>query len=115
MKPTRRVVCILLLCLLPAIRARALSPENKSAATGEKLDITPACAEAPVPESACSGVSANDEWTPLVRAFGDVEMVLVPAGCFQMGNPDGFRGERPVHEVCLEQPFWIDRTEVTVA
>jgi iron(II)-dependent oxidoreductase len=42
-------------------------------------------------------------------------MVLVPTGCFEMGNEIGFRGEQPVHEICFEQPFWIDRTEVTVA
>ncbi len=42
-------------------------------------------------------------------------MVLVPAGCFMMGNDEGRRDERPAHEVCFERPFWIDRTEVTNA
>ena len=41
-----------------------------------------------------------------------VEMVKVPAGCFWMGSI--FQpGEQPVHEVCFEEPFWIDRFEVT--
>lgn len=41
-------------------------------------------------------------------------MVLVPAGCFDMGsitNDD----EKPVHEQCFNTPFWIDKTEVTQA
>ena len=61
------------------------------------------------------GVSANDEWTTVVRVFEGVSMVLVPAGCFPMGNDDGFDEEQPVHQVCLDRPFWIDLTEVTVA
>jgi formylglycine-generating enzyme required for sulfatase activity len=40
-------------------------------------------------------------------------MVLVPAGCFMMGNDDYALAELPVHEQCFEQPFWIDRYEVT--
>ncbi len=38
---------------------------------------------------------------------------LVPAGCFQMGSEDGEDDEKPVHEVCFEEPFWIDKYEVT--
>jgi len=43
-------------------------------------------------------------------------MVLVPVGCFIMGNdPDSFRGELDGDEQCFEEPFWIDKTEVTQA
>jgi len=41
-------------------------------------------------------------------------MVLVPGGEFLMGADDGYADERPVHPVLVE-PFWIDRTEVTIA
>ena len=44
-----------------------------------------------------------------------VEMVQVPAGCFWMGSVGGKSGERPVHEVCFDEPFWMDRYEVTNA
>lgn len=54
----------------------------------------------------------NDDWTPIVQAFDGVEMVLVPAGCFEMGTP-GKLWASPVHTVCFEEPFWIDRYEVT--
>jgi formylglycine-generating enzyme required for sulfatase activity len=41
-------------------------------------------------------------------------MVLVPAGCFIMGTEDSTDiDERPAHEVCFSEPFWIDKFEVT--
>ncbi len=63
---------------------------------------------------------SNADWqalypTGFVHTFTrDVPMVLVPVGCFMMG--DNTQGdERPEHEQCFDQPFWIDQTEVTVA
>ena len=55
------------------------------------------------------------------------ELVLIPAGTFQMGNaqpPDGdlpwpgtmaydFDWERPAHQVHIDKPFLLGRTEVT--
>jgi formylglycine-generating enzyme required for sulfatase activity len=71
----------------------------------------------------------NRDWTPVVQKFDGVEMVLVPAGCFMMGSTDEqidyavslggqrerFADEQPAHQVCFEEPFWMDRTEVTNA
>jgi formylglycine-generating enzyme required for sulfatase activity len=42
-------------------------------------------------------------------------MVLVPVGCFNMGSNAGSNDEEPVHEQCFDEPFWIDRYEVTNA
>src|SRR3989338_7511012 len=41
-------------------------------------------------------------------------MVFVKGGCFQMGDSfgDGYAGERPVHEVCVND-FYIGENEVT--
>ncbi len=60
-------------------------------------------------------VTENSAWTPVVRQIGGVDMVLVPAGCFNMGSddPDNYPDELPVHEICFDTPFWIDQTEVT--
>lgn len=57
----------------------------------------------------------NDE--PLAgRVFRDCpecpEMVVIPAGKFQMGSNDDDR-EQPVHPVTIAQPFALGRTEVT--
>src|SRR5690606_21843483 len=41
-------------------------------------------------------------------------MVLVPAGCFRMGTNVN-TNERPVHDQCFDQPFWMDKYEVTQA
>jgi formylglycine-generating enzyme required for sulfatase activity len=70
----------------------------------------------PAPDSfalAETGVTANAEWEPVVQEFDAVEMVLVPAGCFMMGTESGTPEERPVHEVCFDEPFWLDRHEET--
>ena len=46
------------------------------------------------------------------------EMVVVPAGSYQMGSPEDEEGRRdnegPVHEVTFETPFALGRHEVTV-
>lgn len=56
----------------------------------------------------------NTLWTPVEQVINGVPMMLVPAGCFVMGNQNS-ANERPDHEVCFDQPFWIDKTEVTQA
>lgn len=57
--------------------------------------------------------AVNADWTPVIREFDGYEMVLVPAGCFLMGAESGQGNETPVHEQCIDQPFWLDRYEVT--
>jgi len=42
-------------------------------------------------------------------------MVAVPAGAFTMGADDGSDAEKPAHKVGISKPFFIDKTEVTVA
>jgi Tol biopolymer transport system component/serine/threonine protein kinase/formylglycine-generating enzyme required for sulfatase activity len=59
-------------------------------------------------------ITSNDQWTPVVQDFNGVEMVLVPAGCFMMGNdPDAPGGAEDGGTQCFDEPFWIDRYEVT--
>jgi formylglycine-generating enzyme required for sulfatase activity len=57
------------------------------------------------------GVSCEEPPKP-PRGF-----VLIPAGRFQMGSPDsglgGGGGEYPIHEVTIQQPFFLKATEVT--
>ena len=42
------------------------------------------------------------------------EMVLIPAGEFQMGSNDGYDDEKPVHSVYVDA-FYMDKYEVTNA
>ena len=48
------------------------------------------------------------------RSSQTPDMVLIPAGEFQMGSNNGERDEKPVHTVYLDA-FYIDKYEVTVA
>jgi hypothetical protein len=43
----------------------------------------------------------------VVQEFNGVKMVLVPAGCFDMGDQGRSRRQ------CFDEPFWIDQYEVT--
>jgi formylglycine-generating enzyme required for sulfatase activity len=58
-------------------------------------------------------VSQNVAWEPIKQSFDSVTMVLVPAGCFNMGLASGNNGEKPVNQQCFDTPFWIDTYEVT--
>jgi len=49
---------------------------------------------------------------PVIRTKSGVEMVLVPAGEFEMGSTRGDADEAPVHKVSL-RAFLMDRYEVT--
>lgn len=74
-------------------------------------------------------VTSNDEWEPFIQEFDGVEMVLVPPGCLMMGStPEQvellrgtdasdrlFADESPQTEICFDEPYWIDRYEVTNA
>jgi len=42
-----------------------------------------------------------------------LELVLIPAGEFVMGDADGCRDERPLTRVRIDRPFWIGACEVT--
>lgn len=60
-------------------------------------------------------IKQNASWTPITHTFNNVDMVLVPSGCFLMGSDQGDPDEQPVHHQCFDKPFWIDVYEVTNA
>jgi formylglycine-generating enzyme required for sulfatase activity len=78
--------------------------------------IAPPDYYAPTPFAvALTQAAALRGWTPQLStdAFG-VEMVEVPPGCFLMGSVAA-ADEQPVHQICFDASFWIDRYEVTNA
>ncbi len=60
-----------------------------------------------------AAVLHNADWRPVIQSFDNFEMGLVPIGCFMMGSTIGADDEKPVNQQCFDQPFWIDRYEVT--
>ena len=59
-------------------------------------------------------VNCNSEWTPITRVVKGIDMVLVPGGCFQMGDPN-LDFAAPVHEQRFNAPYWISLYPVTNA
>jgi len=57
--------------------------------------------------------TSNSDWQPFEHEFDGVLMVLVPVGCFMMGSENNASDEQPVHQQCFDEPFWIDKYEVT--
>jgi serine/threonine protein kinase/formylglycine-generating enzyme required for sulfatase activity len=101
-----------------AFTFRALAPTVREEPTN-----TPPPADTPTPvptltageqarQLAAAGVGRNANWTPYTETIDGVEMALVPAGCFQMGSEYSGK-ESPIHQVCFDEPFWIDVYEVT--
>lgn len=86
--------------------ARGTTPNTPST----PLVVTTASSSA---EQGYTRVTHNSDWSIIRQDFDGVTMVLVPAGCFDMGSEDGPDNERPVVELCFSEPFWIDKFEVT--
>jgi formylglycine-generating enzyme required for sulfatase activity len=106
---------VALLVLIPVtILAGSQMPVGRQAAAAIFTVTTEPSPVRTVTPMSIPAVRANAEWTPIVQSFDGAEMVLVPPGCFMMGSTDQAR-EQPVHKVCFDQPFWIDRYEVTNA
>lgn len=65
---------------------------------------------------ALSPAALNEVFQP-GRDFKDCsscpDMIVIPAGSFDMGADNGERDERPVHRVTIRQPFAIGKTEIT--
>lgn len=104
-----------LLPIFPPTAATATPAEMVLPTTApDDTAIPTADASAPL-GSSNNPVTANSSWTPRTETFDDIAMVLVPAGCFTIGSEaaDADDDERQGNRVCIGQPFWIDRTEVT--
>jgi hypothetical protein len=93
----------------PTLPTATLSPTDTISTTPTPTDTLIFTQMPDVLQLALSFGGTNDDWTPVVRYFDGVPMVLVPAGCFDMG--DHGEGGRQ----CFDAPFWIDKTEVTQA
>jgi formylglycine-generating enzyme required for sulfatase activity len=97
---------------------QATTASTEEAATEPPADPTEDAATEPpgsdeLGMSSANPVTANAQWSWVTQDANGLEWVLVPAGCFQMGDRDGFTEEATVHEQCFDAPFWITRNEIT--
>jgi formylglycine-generating enzyme required for sulfatase activity len=77
--------------------------------------IVPPGESSPVPAdfvATVTQVALLNSWRPVAQDLDGVEMAQVPPGCFFMGS-FFTQDEQPVHQICFDQLFWIDRYEVT--
>jgi formylglycine-generating enzyme required for sulfatase activity len=97
------------------------------------LTLAPTLEDTPIPNTledaislASTQMTSNAQWQAhypdgFTQDFNGVTMVLVPAGCFVMGNdPQAYYwNNRTIQGVpdgglqCFDEPFWIDRYEVS--
>ncbi|MHB8861902.1 MAG: formylglycine-generating enzyme family protein [Pirellulaceae bacterium] len=70
----------------------------------------------PVKQENAGQPSAAPVVQKTIELGGEVrlEMVLIPAGSFDMGGDGGGDDELPVHKVTIAKPFYLGRYEVTV-
>jgi formylglycine-generating enzyme required for sulfatase activity len=60
-----------------------------------------------------AGAGAGTRMEVELGAGVKMELVLIPAGEFVMGEPAGYLDEMPQSAVRVDRPFWIGKTEVT--
>jgi len=77
------------------------------AGCGGVVQQVPVVAAPPAPEYVPPAPAPK----PARQAY-EPEMVLIPAGTFQMGSNDGYDDEKPVHTVSVKS-FWMSKYETT--
>ncbi len=98
---------------LPTITLRPTDTRVPTIAPSLTPVVLPTSVPPPVP--GLVPITSNEAWSPVIRSFTDLQLVLVPVGCFTMGFDLGQDNERPAHSQCFSAPFWIGRFEVTNA
>ncbi len=131
--PMRLVRVALLAVVALAIGGLLVSQLGPPAATPSISTTVATISENTTPAETATGLSVpvvttNSQWKPQFQDFNGVEMALVPPGCFMMGSTEadiaalnqqystsGFSDQGPQSHVCFDEPFWIDKTDVTQA
>lgn len=102
----------------------SFTPTNTSTSTATATTtFTPTSTETQTPSatpivaglSSLKPITHNADWSPVGTYHANgIDLVLVPAGCFNMGSDGKQRdNEAPISKQCFDRPFWIQRTEVT--
>lgn len=57
----------------------------------------------------------NSDWDPVLHEFDGVPMMLVPPGCFTLGEDPPIYPDETPQTACVDKAFWVDKFEVTRA
>jgi formylglycine-generating enzyme required for sulfatase activity len=96
-------------------------PARVRSALGDEVEQHPLPVQTVDPLVAVVRLEAGTGELPktLVAKAVDIEFVLIPAGTFLMGSPEADKkadkDEKPRHKVTISKPFYLGKTEVTVA
>jgi formylglycine-generating enzyme required for sulfatase activity len=112
-----------LVSLLAVIAALAfsswLSTKNSaSAGQGKGGAVIAKPTPTPTPKKSAPPARTNRTSRPLPRTRTNqagIEFVLIPPGRFMMGSAKGNAEEKPVHQVTINQAFYMGKYEVTQA
>lgn len=83
---------------------------------GVAVTLPVGCGTRPPSEQQNTGRAMAMPAQKTIELGGDVklEMVLIPAGSFVMGDDTALDDEKPVHKVTIANPFYLGQYEVTV-
>ena len=101
----------------PSATATASATPTATFTATSTFTLTPSATPIIAGFSKLKPITRNADWQPVGIFFANgINLVLVPAGCFEMGSSGLKRdNEAPVTKQCFDRPFWIGRTEITNA
>jgi formylglycine-generating enzyme required for sulfatase activity len=120
-RPKRRLLlvggvllCVLIPMLYVALSGRTPDPQwQPGPALQKPQDSTMTTPRTPTPESGhAQNPGSSQLASPITNSLG-MQLVLIPAGTFQMGSTNEADAERPVHTVRISKPFYLGIHEVT--
>ncbi|MBN1417536.1 MAG: SUMF1/EgtB/PvdO family nonheme iron enzyme [Planctomycetes bacterium] len=95
-------------------------PETVPASGAVRYEAEAGGGIAPVPTEMAPPADppAPEAWTPRAKRIDlgggvGMDLVLIPAGAFTMGDPRGEPDERPLARVAIARPFWMGACEVS--
>jgi len=89
----------------PAAVLSVATHATLEATQAQSVSITNARTASPLSPRESTSVPLSDGVT--------LELVRIPSGSFVMGSEQGYPNERPVHQVNIDNAFWMGRFEVT--
>lgn len=89
--------------------------KDKVTSSEIKLQVIAPLSSLPTQRRGVISIKRNSDWIPILEDIEGTRMALVPVGSFKIGSDNGDDDEKNGNVVKIDEPFWIDETEVTRA